>query len=143
MDLSIPLRDALVGSVTITGNLSAYLGSYPVFTRLPVPDDAPSPLVVVSPGMSLGEEDGIKDDRPLLSRDILIYGDNDTPAKYNTVEEIAFAVRDLFHRQRTALTVAGWTVVRITAAPPRPAPVDDEQTVGRLVELSVLLARQL
>jgi hypothetical protein len=142
MNLAEPIRTALVGSATITSNLPAYLGSYTVFTRQPVPADADFPMILVSSGFQGSEEDGLRDERPLLVRDVLVYGQNDTAANYRVVEDIAFAVRALFHRARTAIVVSGWSVVDIVAQGPSPAPVDDEQTVGRRVELTVRLARQ-
>jgi hypothetical protein len=144
MDLSAPIRAALVGRSAITTELTAYKGSYPVFTRVPVPDDAPTLVLVVSSGFQAGEEDGLNDHRPLLLRDVLVYGLRSTDPsqdEYRAVERIAFEVRELFHRRRTAIVVPGWSVADIIADGPAPAPVDDEQTVGRRVSLTVKLAR--
>ena len=141
-DLSVPYRVAIIAASGITAELPAYLGSYPVFTRVPVPDDAPYPLVVVASQLHGGEEDGLDDQRPLVDRDIMVYGLNDTPAHYRQVETIAFALHALFHRQRAAITVAGWTVADLTAVGPEPAPVDDEQTVGRRVTVRARLAKK-
>lgn len=148
-DLAAPIRAALVGETDITDLLPAYLGSYPVFTRRPVPDDAPYPMIVVSPdigdtvtqqaGGSSG--DGVRDFRPALERDVVVYGKNEPAQNYRDVETIARAVRALFHRARTSISVSGWAVVQVTATAPRAAPTDDEQTVGRVVTLTVQLAR--
>lgn len=140
-ELSVPIRNAIVGESAITSELDAYLGGLPVFTRRPVPDAAPYPMIVVSPDITVSDEDGISDFRPVQVRDIAIYGRNSTPANYRQVETIARAVYSLFHRQRTSITVSGWDVTQITARGPRPAPVDDEQTVGRVVEVTVHLYR--
>src|SRR5688572_16505570 len=128
-DLSIPLREALVAAASVTSQLPAYQGSYPVFTRRPVDAVAPYPMIVVSPDITKTDQDGIDDQRPVIVRDISVYGLNDTPAKYRTVETLARAVHDLFHRNRLAITVSGWAVVAITATGPIPAPVDDDATV--------------
>lgn len=140
-DLAIPLRTALVGSAGITAKLPAYNGSYPVFTRRPAPSEAPYPMIMVSPDISLVDEDGIRDLRPVQTRDIAVYGLNDTTVKYRDVEDIGYLIRELFHRQRDAITVSGWHVVAITARGPFVAPTDDDATVGRVVSLTIALAR--
>ena len=141
-DLAAPLRAALVGASSVTSRLSAYEGSYPVFTRRPMPAGAPYPVVMVSPDISVTDRDGVDDLQPVVERDIAVYGQNDTAAHYRDVEAIAYAVRALFHRRWRALTVSGWKVVSIIARGSIPAPTDDEQTVGRLVTLTITLARQ-
>ena len=141
-DLAAPLRAALVGAGSVIALLPTYAGSYPVFTRRPAPVDAPFPMILVSPDISLTDGDGIDDQRPVVERDIAVYGENDTAEKYRDVEALAYAVRDLFHRQRGAITVTGWGVVQIIARGPHPAPVDDNQTVGRLVALTIELAKK-
>ena len=139
-DLSGPVRAALVASSAVTSQLTAYAGSYPIFTRRPAPTDAPYPLIMISPDITLSEEDGVNDFRPVVERDVVVYGQNDTPAHYLAVESIARAVRDLFHRQWRAIDVTDWKVVEIRARGPVPAPTDDDETVGRLVALTISLA---
>lgn len=139
-DLSGPIRAALLASSSITARLPAYKGSLAIFTRRPVPADAPYPMIVVSPDITVTDEDGLSDMRPLIERDVAVYGRNDTAEKYRTVEELAYNVRTLFHRQRHVLTVSGWSTAQIIARGPRPAPVDDDQTVGRVVTLTIRLA---
>jgi hypothetical protein len=141
-DLSIPLRAALVGASTITTLLAVYKGSYPIFTRRPAPADAPYPMIMVSPDISLTEQDGIDDFRPIQERDIIIYGQNDTPAKYRVVEQLGYAVREIFHSNRQSITVSGWGVILITARGPIPAPTDDDQTIARMVSLTIELAKK-
>lgn len=139
-DLSAPIRTALLGSSDITDRLEAYAGSYPIFTRRPPPRDAPYPMIVVSPDVAVGDQDGLSDLRPVVERDVAVYGHNDSAENYRAVESIARAVRALFHRKWRALTVPDWKVVEIAARGPMPAPADDEQTVGRLVTLAISLA---
>lgn len=143
LDLSVPIRDAIIADAVITAALVAYNGSFPVFTRVPVPDDAPYPMVVVSSQLQAGEEDGVADERPTYTRDIMVYGRNGRDAtndQYHAVEAIAFELRTLFNRKRDAIQIAGWTVTDIQTRGPAPAPVDDEQTVGRMVLLTLRLA---
>lgn len=140
-DLSAPIRAALLADAAITALLPAYLGSRTVFTRRPAPPDAPYPMILVSPDISVSDADGVSDLRPVAERDISVYGENDTAAKYRDVETLARAVRALFHRQRRAISVNGWSVSQIVARGPRPAPVDDTQTVGRVVTLTISLAQ--
>lgn len=142
LDLSVPIRDAVVAA--LGASLPVYNGGLPVFTRRPVPSGAPYPMVVISSDITISEEDGIADERPTIIRDVAVYGVNDVPNNYREVEDIAYAVRHLFHRQRESLDLSASTygVVDIRASGPRPAPTDDEQTVGRLVELTVRLARR-
>lgn len=142
LDLSAPIRAALVADAGVTASLPAYAESYPVFTRAPAPDDAPYPMIMLATQFQAGEEDGLTDQRPSIVRDVVVYGLNDTAAHYRTVEALAHAVRTLFHRRRHSIVVSGWSVTDVVASGPRPAPVDDEQTVGRLVEVIVRLARQ-
>lgn len=144
-DLSAPIRTALVGASGITDEMDAYKSSYPIFTKMPVPDDAPTMLVLVSSGFSVAENDGLTDERPVLQRDVMFYGRRSTDPdqdQYRAVERMAFAAHALFHRQRLAITVSGWSVIDVTVTGPAPAPVDDEQTVGRMISLTVSLAKQ-
>ena len=151
-DLSVPYRDAIIAASAITGALPAYLGSYPVFTRVPVPDDASpvllrGPIIVVSAQVQAGEEDGVDSQRPVIDRDIMVYGlalpnKNDPDDQFRATESVAFAVHALFHRQRRAITVSGWSVTDLTATGPAPAPTDDEQTVGRRVTVRARLDKK-
>jgi len=139
-ELETPLRTALVGVSGITTRLSAYKGSFPVFTRRPVPSDAPYPMIIVSPDIVKDDDDGLSDSRPIITRDISVYGQNDKADKYDNVQAIGRLIHDLFHRKRGAITVPGWNVTSITAHGPIPAPVDDDQTVARMVTLSIQLS---
>lgn len=141
-DLSAPLRTAIVGTTAITSQLTAYKGSFPVFTRRPVDPDAPFPMIIVSPDITKTDEDGINDQRPIIERDVTVYGLNDTPASYVAVGAIARSVHDLFHRQRNSITVSDWGVVMITATGPIPAPTDDDKEVARMVSLRIYLAKK-
>ena len=141
VDLAIPIRTALIGDSTITNELSAYAGSFPVFTRRPVPKGAKHPILVVSPDIVFGDTDGINDSRPVIMRDVAVYGLNNKAILYQQVETIARAVRTLFHRKAAVLTVVGWNVIDIVTAGPLSSPTDDEQITGRVVSLTVRLSK--
>ena len=140
-DLSVPLRSALIASGSITALLSSYKSSYPVFTRRPAPDDADMPIIMVSPDITITDNDGIDDFRPVQTRDITVYGQNSTNAKYRAVEAIGYLIRELFHSNWRSIDVPGWKVVDITCLGPIPAPTDDDQTIARMVSLSIQLAK--
>lgn len=145
LDLSQSIRDGLLAEPAIAGELPAYgSNGKTVFTRRPVPSDAPYPMIVISPDVTLNDSyDGINDDRPVVVRDIAIYGKNEPAAAYRQVTDIAYAVRNLFHRTRDIIAPTDdYALIDVRASGPRPAPTDDQQTVGRLVELTVRLSRK-
>lgn len=142
VNLSEPLRTALISSGAITSLLVPYKNSYPIFTRRPVPDDAPDIGIIISSDIITDEQDGINDFRPIITRDIIIYGPNDIPAdKYRRVEQLSFEVRNLFHNKSDVITVPGWTVVLITVNGPLPIYRED-QSVLTAVTLAIRLAKK-
>lgn len=138
-DLSDPLYAALTGTSDMLDGLAIYKGAPAVFTRRPVPDDCGYPLILTAGDVTHGDQDFIDAPLAVIVRDIAIYGKN--PDHYRTVEAIAFAVRDLFHRKRESLVVPGWNVVDIRCSGPIVAPVDDDHTCGRIVVLTVRLSQ--
>lgn len=141
-NLAEPLRTAVIAASGITTQLVAYKGSFPVFTRRPLPPDITYPVIAISPDISKIDEDGLTDQRPILTRDITVYGQNEDAAKYRVVEDLGYQIHDLFHNRRMAITVSGWNVVDIKARGPIPAPTDDDKTVARMVTLTIRLARK-
>lgn len=141
MNVSTPIWQLITGDAGITAALPDYQNGKPVFKHRPIPEDAVFPVVVISPDIAVRDEDGLNDDRPVIVRDVTVYGQNDTQTKYQVVESIGYALRDLFHRTKT-LNVPGWALVDMRASGPVPAPVDDQQLVARRVELSIRLARK-
>jgi len=140
-DLAIPLRTAIVNSTAVMDNMPAYSSGDAVFTRRPVPLDAPFPMIVIGPSISGQDEGGLNDQRLSIMRDVAIYGKNDTPASYRLCETVSFSVRDLFHRNPNVIVVSGWKVVQIWARGPIETPVDQpDQNVARTVELSISLS---
>jgi len=139
VDLSVPIREAIVGDSAITALLPAYLNSRPVFTRTPVPENAPSPRVVISQDISTAEEDGISDFRPVVTKQVVVSGES--KADWKAVDDLARLIVALFHRQPHALTVTGWTVVDIRATTAGGVPIEQDQAVSVVVTLTVRLAK--
>jgi hypothetical protein len=137
LDLSIPIRNAIIADAEVAAELPDYLGSLPVFTRTPVPENAPYPMMIIRPDLAISDTDMVNDQVPVIVRDIAIYGSNTDASSYFAVERIAYLVRDLFHRRPISLDAAGWRIIEIRAAGPIPAPTDDDLTVGRVVTLTV------
>ena len=126
-DLAVPIRDALVASGSITALLATYASEPAVFTRRPLPGNASYPLILVSPDVSISnEEDGIFDFRPLVIRDVIVYASNEVPDSYRKADQVAYLVRNLFHRQRAVIVVPDWHVVDIQATGPAPTSQDDQ-----------------
>lgn len=143
-DLTLAVYNAIIGSAEITANLPAYLGSFPVFTRRPIPADNPPPfpLIIVSQNITLTEEDGIRDFRPIILRDVAVYHSNELPANYRLTDTIAQSVRRLFHRQRNSISPpTGWSVTDIQAEVPVAVELDQDQATARVVQLNIRVAR--
>jgi hypothetical protein len=137
-NLSQPMRDAILANQTIVNTLPVYLDAPTVFTRRPVPPDAPYPMIVISGDITKTDQDGIADMRPIITRDIVVYGNNDTADNYRDVEELAYIIYSLFHRERQSIpidTSLGWNVTQVTCQGPRSAPTEDDQTVAKAVTI--------
>lgn len=142
MNLGAPLRSAIINAPSISGQLAQWQGEPAVFTRRPVPDKAPYPMVAISPDITVVEQDALVSRRPIVTRDLVLYGRQ--PDDYRLIEALGWPLRDLFHRNRFAIEPpAGYRVIEIIARGPMPAPTDDAKTVGRLVSLTISLERTL
>lgn len=140
-DLAVPIRDALVASSEITALLATYAGEPAIFTRRPVPGNTVFPCILISPDITVNsEDDGINDFRPLATREVVVYSNNDVPESYRKADQIAYLVRNLFHRQRNAIVVPSWHVMDIVVTGPAPTSQDD-QIEGRVVTLDIRLAQ--
>lgn len=139
MNFGAAIRTALVNDATVAGLIGEWENEPAVFTRTPVPADAPMPFIVVPADASNVDVGGLNNEKPNVIKDIMIYGDQ--PDHYRIVESIAYRVRELFHRTRFSISVAGYNIVLITATGPIPAPTDDEKLVGRMVTLNILAQR--
>lgn len=141
-DLSEPLRTAIVGNAGIAALVSNYLGSEAVFTRMPVPADAGYPQVVISPDILVGNEDGIRDYRPVITKQVVVWAANDTPANARLANTIALLIRTLLHRNHSAITVSGWKLIDIQVQGPEQIFSDEQrQTEGRLLFVQVRLSQ--
>ena len=83
------MRDALLGIPAVVSGLPLYEGQPAIFTRRPAPLDAPYPMIMVSPDIVRTDDDGISDFRPVVTRDIIVYGRNDSSNNYRAVELMA------------------------------------------------------
>jgi len=146
-DIGPALRTALLANQTIVNILPVYLDVPTIFTRRPVPAQAPYPMIVVSDDITKTDRDGVHDQRPYITKDVVVYGHNDTADHNREVMDLAAIVFDTFHRKRNAIYVddgEDWSVTSLTCTGPVSAPTaDDEVFVGRLVSVVAELGRAL
>lgn len=140
LDLGAPIRTALLADAGITALLSTWNSAAAVFTRRPTPSDATRPLIVVSEDIAVTDADGLRSDRPIVIRDILVYGDQ--PNHYRDVETLGYLIRDLFHRQKGSVFSSTYDIIDIRATGPRAAPTSDEEVVGRIVSLTFMMRKK-
>lgn len=135
IDLQPAIRALILNDVEILSLIPDYKGSKAIFTRRPTPEDAPYPLIVVSPLVADNQLDYLRCNRSILTYDIAVYGSNDTPENYRNVETIARRIHTIFHRMPNyALNMpVGSSLTKTTAIGPLTAPVDNTETVGRVV----------
>ena len=132
----------------ITEKLSKYGASEEpaVFAYSPAPADAGDPIVVINGDVSITDDDGLTSDRPIVQRDIVVYGRKGPPGDASdqspVVEAIGYMIRELFHRKKFSVQQPGYSVTEIIASGPVVAPVDDDGEVGRLVSLTIQLRRK-
>lgn len=140
-DIKPDIRAAILNEPDIVNFLEQWNGAPAVFTRRPVPEDAPFPMIVVSPYVAVGDFDGLNDMREIITLDVIAYGRVGAPGTVDDhtrrVEQIGFLLREIFHRQRLSLGNTSYHVVSINATGPRTAPTDSDSIVGRVVTLTV------
>lgn len=145
LDLGPPLRDSLMGNPDIALELEEWKGEPAIFTRRPVPTDAPDLIIIINPPFAISDADGLTSDRPIVQLDLAVYGRKGEPGteqdQSRLVERLGFRLRTHFHRQRFSVRPEGFSVIDVRAGGPVPAPTDDDQTIGRLVPLIVRLRR--
>lgn len=141
LDLAAPLRAALLAASGISSRLATYSGEPAIFTRRPLPADATYPLIMINPAAGIGDQDYLNNPMPIVMRDVAVYGNQ--PGDYRAVESMAYDMRELFHRNRWAITPDGYDVVQIVANGPHIGATDDQTTVGRVVGLTIQLRRHL
>lgn len=138
-DLNVagPLRTAMLANAPLVALLGAFADEPSIHTRRPVPSQAGSPLIVISPDVAITDLDGLTSRRPVVQRDISIYGDQ--PDGYRAVEEAGYLVRLMFHRLPRSIIVPDYQVVQIVASGPSAGPTDDATTLCRYVSLMIQL----
>lgn len=138
MDLPAAFYSALTGDSTVTGYLGTYAASPCIFTKVPVPSDAPYPMLVVMPPASVTDFDFLTTKNLRVIQDLIVYGRQDDD--YRDVESLAWYLRTMFARDKDAVTLTDWSVLDIQVVGPSPAPVSDMQNVARRVELTLQLS---
>lgn len=136
--LPAALRTAIKESEPITALLAKWKGEPSIHTRQPVPEGAKYPMVVIpSQNAAASDQDALVSRRPVLIRDVLVYGDNLESTRQ--VDEVAELIFLLLHRQKFALSIEGYRVIDIVARRATAAPTSDEKKVGRLIPLTIRL----
>lgn len=141
-DIAPAALTTLMADAYITSRIGTWKRRPAIYSRRPVPGDAPYPMIIINPNSTVTNFDYLNSIHPWVFRDILVYGQQGEDTKKSqlrVVDEVAYRIRELFHRKRFALQVEGYNTVNIVATGPQTAPVDDDQSVGRLVSLSVQL----
>lgn len=138
------LRVALCEDAGIADRIEQHDSEPAVFTRRPVPHDAPGRIVIVNQ-TSVTDWDALASDRPFWSGHLAFYGVKGEPGSdqddTRLVEEAADLAREKFHRQKFSVQVAGFSVIEIVAGGPFPGPTDDDNEVARIVPLRIRLRR--
>lgn len=147
LDLLPVLRDAVMACADAVAEIGEWRGEPAVFTRRPEPDDAPSKTCIINPPVAIAEEDTLRSDNPVVTHTIAFYGAKAAPGapgdETRDIERAAFALRDHLHRKRFAVQPSGFHVIDIRVSGPVPAPVDDDQTVARMLSVTVRLNRRV
>lgn len=134
VDIGTSLRTALVNSADVTSRVGAWMDSYSIHTRIPVPDTAPYPMIVIQAPSAFTDEDALASLRDVVVRTVATYGT--VSEHYRVVEQLGYIVRDLFHRNPSVLTVAGHRVYGLSASGPIVVPSAVEGYVGRAVTVT-------
>ena len=139
IDLQPAIRSVILNDVNIIGSFPAYQGSKPIFTRRPVPTDAPYPMIMISQPIANPQNDFVDCDRRTFTYDIAVYGLNDNSTNYRFVETTANKIAKKFHRLKPyeiSLPV-GSSLIQSSTIGPLSAVVDDQNKVGRVVILNL------
>lgn len=141
IDVGPSIRSAILSNSYITSRLSTWQGSPAVLTRLPVPEGVDFPCIAIPFNAATMDQDFLDSEMTVIVRDVMVYGNIAAPGTSEDhtrkVDEIANSLRDLFHRKKRALGNTSFHVVDIVVSGPRPAPVDDDKTTGRMVTLTM------
>ena len=147
LDMLEALRDGVIAAPGVVAIIDQWKGETAVFTRRPLPDDAPDFCVLVNPAAAITDADALSRLRPIVVHDIAVYGRKGAPGsaedQTRDVERVAGYLQLHFHRNRFSVQPDGFSVIDVRASGPVPAPVDDEGTVGRIISVTVRLRRAL
>lgn len=144
MNLQAALRTAILANDPISDLLGRWQNVPAVLTKRPIPQEAEAlPCIVVSPDISVQDVDLLTVLMPVIIKDIAVYGNHGNDAEYRTVEDVAWKLRDLFHRQPKIIEVDGYSSVTCVATGPFVGPTDDDKKVARIVSLTITLYRRL
>lgn len=138
-DFDAAIRTALVNDAIVIGLVSEWEGEPAVFTRTPIPGDVEPIMVVVSPNVSYVNLGALNSERPQIIKDIHVHGDQ--PDQYREVETVANQIQSIFDRNRFAISVDDYNIVRIDATGPVPGAGNDENSVSRVVTITILAQR--
>ena len=136
INLASAFYTALAADTAITTLLGTWNSNPSIHTRRPIPADAGYPLIIVSPDISVGDQDALNTFRSVIVKDLSVYGIQ--PDQYRTIESLGLLLRNKFHRLRWSITPpAGYKIIDIVALGPSIAPTDDDKKLGRVVSLTV------
>lgn len=147
LNLSIPLRNAVLGMSSITDLLGTWSNEPSVHTRRPLPDDATYPCVAISPAVFITNQDALDTFRPVGMWDLATYAEATRMVGgrmvdgYRELEEIAYALFEGFHRQKHVLLVESYSIIDIVASGPTLAPSGNDRLLGRVVPLTIRLKK--
>lgn len=139
------LRDKVVSDTPLSTLLSSYKDSKAVFTRVPVPEDAKYPMVVITGPTTDNELDFLDCSQMReVTFQIVAYNENDSAEDYRTCESIAYRLNKIFHNMDTfALTLpSGVKLLKSSASLPFAAPADDLQTVAKGIILTLKISTE-
>ena len=140
LDMGPAIRTAILADASITALISTYLGAPAVFTRRPVPTGTTYPLITIGEDVSVTDVDALVSVRPVMIRDVFVYGNK--PTQQRDVDEVAYLLRELFHRKKDSLTNADYDIIQVQVYGPRAAPTSDDEIIGRLVSLTITTRRK-
>jgi len=141
LDIAPALRAAIIAA---DFPLAEWNGAPAVFTRRPVPADAPYPFVLINAPVGISDVDFLTTRLPVVHRDVIVYGLQGEglagETQYRAVDAMGYQLRTLFHRQPHSVDLLpAYSVVEIVVMGPMIAPTDDERIVGRAVRLRLKL----
>ena len=142
-DISSAIYETILADAFVQTNLPVYLGALTVFTRRPVLPDAPYPMIVVEPDIVDTDVGGLNFKQLRIIKDINVYGNNETSSQYRVVEQLAYEIFNLFHRNRFSIEIPSWFTARVWCQGPHAVPSDDDMRVGRVISVSTELVQLL